>query len=63
MERNTADFSLLDSKGLFNSLPLDTHNRFASEVLPGFWIDVSWLGDDSPLCITEELTLWNAEHT
>ena len=60
MERNTADFYLLDSEGLYNPLPLKAGNRFHSEVLSGFWLDAAWLWNDSPPRITEVLALWNA---
>ena len=61
MERNAADFYLLDDEGLYHSLPLGSDNRFHSEVLPGFWLDISWFWSDSPPRITEVLALWNAE--
>ena len=42
--RQTAEFFRLDAAGKF--VPVETTNgRFASEVLPGFWLDIDWLWD------------------
>ncbi len=42
-----ADFWVLNSKGLYQPVPLDENDVYRSTVLDGFWFDISWLWDDN----------------
>lgn len=55
--RNRHAFLLLDASGRFREAPRDEQGRFHSTVVPGFWLDPVWLGQD-PLPF--ELDCWLA---
>jgi len=41
--KQTSDFFRLDVRGDYQAVPLDADGRYRSQVLPGFWLDPTWL--------------------
>jgi Uma2 family endonuclease len=52
--RHRASFLLLDDTGMYREVPLDERGRFHSTILPGFWLDPTWLWQE-PLPDVETL--------
>jgi len=44
--KHRADFYGFGEGGAYEPIPLDAEGRFASRVLPGFWLDPTWLWQD-----------------
>jgi Uma2 family endonuclease len=44
--RARADFYRLDAEGRYQRIPMEVEGVYRSEVVPGFWIRVSWLWQD-----------------
>jgi Uma2 family endonuclease len=45
-DHHRADFYALGPDRTYEAIPLDAEGRFASRVLPGFWLDPAWLWQD-----------------
>jgi Uma2 family endonuclease len=46
--RQRADFYVRDAQGRYYAVPLGAEGMFRSTVLPGFWLQVDWLWQESP---------------
>ena len=46
--RQRADFYVRDAQGRYYAMPLGAEGVFRSTVLPGFWLKVDWLWQESP---------------
>ena len=47
-DRQQAEFFVLADDGNCRAAPLAADGRYASTVLPGFWLDLGWLWQDDP---------------
>jgi Uma2 family endonuclease len=46
--RQRVQFYQLDSRGQYQSVPVDENGIYRSQVLPGFWLRVEWLWAEQP---------------
>ena len=56
--RNQAEFYRLDAQNHYCYVPLDADGVFHSEVLPGFWLKVSWVWQEPLPSIWDVLREW-----
>ena len=56
-----ADFFVLDAEGRYQRASPDAGGKYASAVLPGFWISVGWLWQSPLPPVRQVLREWEAE--
>jgi len=49
------DFYVLDGKGRYRPIPVDTDGRYRSTVIPGFWFEVAWVLSEEPPNVLQAL--------
>jgi Uma2 family endonuclease len=58
--RKRAEFHVLNSEGVFETVTVGEDGIYRSTVLTGFWIRVAWLWQEKPPTILDVLREWNA---
>lgn len=58
-EARRADFFVLDGEGRYQRASPDDGGKYASAVLPGFWVNIGWLWQSPLPSVRSVLKEWN----